>query len=111
MSEVAGSSQEKTSKGINGIAMVAPILGLPVCMHAVCGAIIAAPGVLAALTPLAVPAAIPALKSLSGNEDVKKLVNKILPTQQQLANSEASIGTPVVEKKTVNESSLIDADK
>ncbi|WP_156767509.1 hypothetical protein [Prosthecochloris sp. CIB 2401] len=48
---------------------------------------------------------------MSGNEDVKKLVNKILPTQQQPANSEASIGTPVVEKKTVNESSLIDADK
>ncbi|ANT65586.1 hypothetical protein [Prosthecochloris sp. CIB 2401] len=52
MSEVAGSSQEKTSKGIKGIAMVAPILGLPVCMHAVCGAIIAAPGVVGCINSL-----------------------------------------------------------
>ena len=85
MSESPGVTLKPSENGIQGLAMMAPVVGLPFGLHALSGAVVVG----AFLAPFAVPVTVPFLISLASKSDVNALAGKLFPSARSTSEVEA----------------------
>lgn len=84
MSESSGTPLKTSPNGVQGLAMMAPVVGLPFGIHALGGAVVAVAGLAVTVAPIAVPFAVPFIYNVASRGGLDSVIRKILP----------SVGTP-----------------
>jgi len=80
MSESSGTPIKTSPNGIQGLAMMAPILGLPLGVHALSGALVTVAGIAVTVAPVAVPVAVPVLFNVASKGGFESIVRKFVPS-------------------------------
>ncbi|NTU54086.1 MAG: hypothetical protein HGA97_10385 [Chlorobiaceae bacterium] len=96
MSELSCTVLNPSKNGIQGWAMMLPVVGLPLGFHAVGGALVVGVGMIAAVAPVAVPAAVPLLFNVVSKGGLTALTGRLF-SSGQLARSEKNMVKPVAE--------------
>lgn len=80
MSESFSTTLKTSPNGVQGLAMMAPIIGLPIGIHVLGGALVAVAGITVAVAPIAVPIAIPLLYNVASKGGFDSITKKIFPS-------------------------------
>jgi len=82
MSEYSGTPIKTSPNGIQGLAMLAPIVGLPLGVHALGGALVTVAGFAVTVAPIALPVTVPVLFSVASKGGFKSIARKLVPLGQ-----------------------------
>lgn len=103
MSESSSTTTKPVANGIQGLAMMAPIIGVPLGLHAMSGALLV--GV--SIAPIALPAAVPLLVNFALKGDLSSFAEKLFATPRSTAAINQVIAVPVrVISKTSEQASM-----
>jgi hypothetical protein len=91
MSESSSTLVNPSSSGIQGLAMMAPVVGFPIGLHALTGAFIITAGII----PIAVPLALPLLLTLGSKSDLNSLAEKFFSPPRSSAAESQVVAVPV----------------
>lgn len=80
MSESCSAPLKTSPNGVQGLAMMAPIVGLPFGIHVLGGAVVAVAGIAVTVAPIAVPLAVPLLYNVASKGGFDSIVKKIFPS-------------------------------
>ncbi|AOS83053.1 hypothetical protein BIU88_02170 [Chlorobaculum limnaeum] len=80
MPESSSTALNPSQNGVKGWAMMLPVVGLPLGVHAIGGALFAGVGIAVTIAPIALPAAVPLLYSVASNGGFDSIVRKIFPS-------------------------------
>jgi uncharacterized membrane protein len=81
MSESSSATLTTSPNGVQGLAMMAPIVGLPLGIHVLGGALVVA----VTVAPIAVPLAVPFLYNAASNGGFDSVVRKLFPAPEKAA--------------------------
>lgn len=91
MSESSSTTTKPVANGIQGLAMMAPIIGVPLGLHAMGGAILVGVGI----APIALPAAVPLLVNFALKGDLSSFAEKLFASPRSTAADNKLIAVPV----------------
>ncbi|KZK75078.1 MAG: hypothetical protein A3K90_04495 [Pelodictyon luteolum] len=94
MPESASSASKPAQQGVQGLAMLAPFVGTPLCLHALGGAFFMGAGIAATLVPIA-PAAVPILGALASKSDLGAITEKLFGRGSTPKNQPSVVAGPV----------------
>lgn len=80
MSDFSSAPLKTSPNGVQGLAMMAPIVGLPFGIHVLGGAVVAVAGIAVTVAPIAVPLAVPLLYNVASKGGFDSIVRKIFPS-------------------------------
>lgn len=80
MSESSHIPLKTSPNGVQGLAMLAPVLGIPIGIHLLGGAVVTVTGIAVMVAPVAVPVALPLLFSVASNGGFDSIVQKLFPS-------------------------------
>jgi hypothetical protein len=83
MSESCSATLKTSPNGVQGLAMMAPVIGLPFGIHVLGGALVAVTGIAVAVAPLAVPLAVPFLYKAVSDGGFDSVVRKLFSDDRQ----------------------------
>lgn len=115
MSESFSTTLKTSPNGVQGLAMMLPVVGLPVGIHVLGGALIAVTGITVAVAPIAVPVAIPLLYNVASKGGFDSIARKLFPSgktavavQKVVINKVADVTGKGVEPaaSTINQASV-----
>lgn len=109
MSEPSGATLKLSQNGIQGWAMILPVVGVPLGLHAVSGALFIGVGVAAALAPVAVPAALPLLYKVASNGGFTAITRQLF-SSGQFSGSEQQVVNPAADVTGTDAVPVIKAD-
>jgi len=82
MSESFSTTLKTSPNGVQGLAMMAPVIGLPIGIHVLGGALVAVAGITVAVAPIVVPVAIPLLYNVASKGGFDSITRKLFPARQ-----------------------------
>lgn len=91
MSESSSSTSKPVASGAQGLAMMAPVIGLPLGLHAVSGALLVGAGI----APIALPAAVPLLVTFAMKGDLSAFAEKLFAPARSATEKKQVIAVPV----------------
>ncbi|TCD48497.1 hypothetical protein [Chlorobium sp. N1] len=100
MSESSGTPMQTATNGVQGLAMMAPVIGIPAGLHAVSGALVAGAGILATVAPIALPVAVPLLYTFASKGDINSITDRLFPTGNTAKDEQQITPVPVGDRET-----------
>jgi hypothetical protein len=82
MSDSSSTTLKTSRNGVQGLAMMLPVLGIPLGIHVLGGALFVGAGIAVAVAPLAVPVALPLLYNVASKGGFDSITRKLFPSAQ-----------------------------
>lgn len=87
---------------MQGLAMLAPLVGIPLCLHALGGILLAGAGIAATLAPMT-PAAVPILGALASTVDFGAITKKRSGSSGSAKTLNTVVAVPITAKNVIDE--------